>query len=140
VTSTGSLAVILNRPSDTSVRDVLPQWEQLAAPPKVVFVGGPVKPDAALCLATLRSGAHVDGVPGLRHIGGRSALLDLDADPAQIAPLVEEVRTFAGYAGWPPDALNPEIERNDWIVHSASDTSPVTADPTELWTQVLHRT
>jgi len=37
-----------NRPSETAVHNVLPQWTDLVAKPKTMFVGGPVKRDAAL--------------------------------------------------------------------------------------------
>ena len=47
----GTLGVVLNRPSETAVYNVLPQWAKLATKPKTMFVGGPVKRDAALCLA-----------------------------------------------------------------------------------------
>ncbi len=50
----GTLGVVLNRPSETAVYNVLPQWAKLAAKPKTMFIGGPVKRDAALCLAVLR--------------------------------------------------------------------------------------
>lgn len=96
----GTLGVVLNRPSETAVYNVLPQWAKLAGKPKTMFVGGPVKRDAALCLATLRAGVSIDGVKGLRHVAGRMAMVDLDAEPEDIAPLVEGIRVFAGYSGW----------------------------------------
>lgn len=77
----GTLGVVLNRPSETAVYNVLPQWAKLAAKPKTMFIGGPVKRDAALCLAVLRIGADPDGVAGLRHVAGRLVMVDLDAEP-----------------------------------------------------------
>src|SRR2546423_10267349 len=79
----GSLCVALDRPSDTAVRDVLPQWAELAASPQVVFIGGPVRGDAALCLATLRNDAPSHDVPGLHRIDDRVAVVDPNADPAR---------------------------------------------------------
>ena len=105
--------------SETAVYNVLPQWAKLAAKPKTMFIGGPVKRDAALCLAALRVGADPQGVPGLRHVAGRMVMVDLDAEPDLIAPLVEGVRIFAGYSGWTIGQLEGEIERDDWIVLSA---------------------
>lgn len=85
----GTLGVVLNRPSETAVYNVLPQWAKLAAKPKTMFIGGPVKRDAALCLAVLRVGADPEGVPGLRHVAGRLVMVDLDADPEVLAAAVE---------------------------------------------------
>ena len=32
--------MVLNRPSETAVYNVLPQWTKLAAKPKTMFIGG----------------------------------------------------------------------------------------------------
>src|SRR5260370_10337503 len=95
----GTLGVVLTRPSETAVYNVLPHWSKLTAKPKTMFIGGPVKRDAALCLAVLRMGAEPDGVPGLRHVAGRMVMVDLDAEPDVIAPAVERVRDSPGDSG-----------------------------------------
>jgi putative transcriptional regulator len=135
----GTLGVVLNRPSETAVYNVLPQWAKLAAKPKTMFIGGPVKRDAALCLSVLRVGASPDGVSGLRHVSGRLAMVDLDADPESIAPLVEGVRIFAGYSGWTIGQLDGEIERDDWIVLSALPSDVLVQPRVDLWSRVLRR-
>ena len=135
----GTLGVILNRPSETAVYNVLPQWTTLAGKPKTMFIGGPVKRDAALCLAVLRVGAVADDVPGLRHVAGRMAMVDLDADPETIAPAVEGVRIFAGYSGWTIGQLEGEIERDDWIVLSALPSDVLVEARADLWGRVLRR-
>ncbi|MCX0270469.1 YqgE/AlgH family protein [Nocardia zapadnayensis] len=135
----GTLGVVLNRPSDTPVHDVLPQWAELSARPHTLFVGGPVKRDAALCLGTLRVGASIDEVPGLRRVDGRVVLVDLDAEPDRIGPLVEGVRIFAGYAGWTFGQLDSELANDDWIVVSALPGDPIAGRRTDMWAQVLRR-
>ncbi len=135
----GTLGVVLNRPSETAVYNVLPQWAQIAAKPKTMFIGGPVKRDAALCLAVLRVGAVPDDVPGLRHVAGRMAMVDLDADPESIGPLVEGVRIFAGYSGWTIGQLEGEIERDDWIVLSALPSDVLVQPRVDLWGRELRR-
>jgi putative transcriptional regulator len=135
----GTLGVVLNRPSETAVHNVLPQWSDLVAKPKTMFIGGPVKRDAALCLGTLRVGADPDGVAGLRHVAGRIVMVDLDADPDMIATLVEGVRIFAGYAGWTIGQLEGEIERDDWIVLSALPSDVLVAPRIDLWSRVMRR-
>ena len=37
----GSVGLVLNRPTMTLVGSPLPEWEELASEPAVVFVGGP---------------------------------------------------------------------------------------------------
>lgn len=133
----GTLGVVLNRPSETAVYNVLPQWAKLAAKPKTMFIGGPVKRDAALCLAVLRVGADPEGVPGLRHVAGRLVMVDLDADPEVLAAAVEGVRIYAGYSGWTIGQLEGEIERDDWIVLSALPSDVLVGPRADLWGQVL---
>lgn len=134
----GTLGVVLNRQSETAVADVLPNWAELAASPPALYIGGPVKRDAALCLALVKVGTSFEGVAGLRRVDGRVALVDLDSDPEQIAPLVEGLRVFAGYAGWTFGQLEGELDRGDWIVLSALPTDPI-AGRVDLWAQVLRR-
>lgn len=135
----GTLGVVLNRPCETAVYNVLPQWAKLAAKPKTMFIGGPVKRDAALCLAVLRVGADPEGVPGLRHVAGRLVMVDLDADPEVLAAAVEGVRIYAGYSGWTIGQLEGEIERDDWIVLSALPSDVLVGPRADLWGQVLRR-
>ena len=135
----GTLGVVLNRPSETAVYNVLPQWTKLATKPKTMFVGGPVKRDAALCLATLRAGLQPNDVPGLRHVQGRIVMVDLDGDPDVIAPAVEGVRIYAGYSGWTIGQLEGEIERDDWIVLSALPSDVLVEPRVDLWSRVLRR-
>lgn len=135
----GTLGVVLNRSSETAIYNVLPRWAKLAGKPKTMFVGGPVKRDAALCLATLRSGVSIEGVHGLRHVSGRIAMVDLDAEPDEVAPLVEGIRIFAGYSGWTIGQLEGEVERDDWIVLSALPSDVLNDGRGDLWASVLRR-
>jgi putative transcriptional regulator len=135
----GTLGVVLNRPSEMAVYNVLPQWADLASKPKSMFIGGPVKRDAALCLGILRVGVDPEGMSGLRHVAGRIVMVDLDSDPELIATAVEGVRIFAGYSGWTIGQLEGEIERNDWIVLSALPSDVLVQPRVDLWSRVLRR-
>src|SRR5208283_325815 len=46
----GTLGVVLNRPSPVPVEEIVPGWGDLAASPPVLFTGGPVQPNAAICI------------------------------------------------------------------------------------------
>ena len=54
VTDDGALGVVLNRPSQVLVADVLEPWRDVVAEPEVLFRGGPVGTDGALAVARLR--------------------------------------------------------------------------------------
>jgi putative transcriptional regulator len=135
----GSLGVVLNRPSEVPLRDVLPGWAPLSSRPSSVFVGGPVDAKTALCLTALRPGQHPDGIEGLVAVSGPVALVDLDGDPEALAPRVRGVRVFAGYAGWDAGQLAGEIGRGDWYVVPALPDDVLAGHGPELWSRVLRR-
>ncbi|SHE62763.1 YqgE/AlgH family protein [Streptoalloteichus hindustanus] len=135
----GTLGVVLNRPSEVSVHDVLPIWGPFASRPRAVFVGGPVEQKTALCLAALRTGQDAADVSGVIGVRGPVALVDLDSDPEELAPKVRGLRVFAGYSGWGADQLADEIERGDWIVVPALPDDVLTPPGIDLWGRVLRR-
>lgn len=136
----GSLGVVLNRPSDTPLTEILPAWAPLSARPHSVFVGGPVEAGTALCLGALRTGQDAAGVEALVAVLGPVALVDLDGDPDALAPRLRGLRVFAGYSGWGGGQLDGEIGRGDWVVVPALPDDVLTsAHGGELWARVLRR-
>jgi putative transcriptional regulator len=132
----GTTGVILNRPSEVELLDVLPQWWEFASGPRTLFVGGPVEADAALCLAQAVPGHQPEG---FRSVSAGIGLTDLDADPAAVHEGVSALRVFLGYAGWGAQQLDAEIAEGAWLV-VAGRPSDVFADPTtDLWRDVLRR-
>jgi putative transcriptional regulator len=133
----GALGIVLNRPTDAGVSDPLPAWAPLAVEPAVVFVGGPVQPDAAIGLGRR---AADDGEPdGFAALFGDLGTVDLERAPVDIAPPVDRVRVFAGYAGWGPGQLEGELAVSGWFVVDAEPSDPWSRDPTEMWRAVLRR-
>lgn len=131
----GALGIVLNRPSQTEVADPLPGWARLAASPPVVFVGGPVSPDAAVCLARVSDQSTEAWTPLVAGLGS----LDLRADPDVAGAGVEELRVYSGYAGWASGQLDDEIEAGAWFVVDTHDGDALCADPDGLWQRVLRR-
>ena len=76
----GALGVVLNRPSVVSVAEVLPEWSDLAAPPDVLFEGGPVSTDSALAVATSPTAEPV----GFRRLFDDVGIVDLDPDAVHL--------------------------------------------------------
>jgi putative transcriptional regulator len=137
--SGGTVGVVLGRPSQVEIRDVLPGWSALAVEPGVFHVGGPCETDTALCLGT-SAGPAADGVHGLRRVAGNVFLVDLDSDPDEVDQDLTGLRVFAGYAGWAPAQLAAEIAEGAWacVPGTAEDVVSRLSGP-ELWRRVLGR-
>lgn len=135
----GSIGVVINQPSQSAVYNLLPGWSGLAANPKALFVGGPVKRDGALCLGVAVRGADLHGVNGVMVVSGRVVLVDLDTDPEDLAALLVGVRIMAGYAGWGPGQLDGELGEDSWLVMSALPDDVLAPAGTDLWAAVLRR-
>ena len=132
----GAIGVVLNRPSETDVGETLPDWDALASHPGVVFVGGPVSPEAAIGLARAGTAEHVDGwAPLFGHLG----TVDLGREPVALPVAVQNLRVFAGYAGWSGGQLDGEVESGGWFVFDAAPDDVFTSEPATLWASVLRR-
>ena len=142
----GALGVVLNRPNEVPVAALLPGWQDLAAPPDSVFVGGPVARDNVICLASMKPEFEDRPFEGCAPIGttsgpgrGRLATLDLNREPYEMAPGVESVRLFSGYAGWSAGQLEAELVMGSWIVLPSVPGDAFTDDPHGMWRRVLRR-
>jgi putative transcriptional regulator len=137
----GTLGVVLNRPTEIPLGQVLEAWTELATGPQVVFRGGPIAPNSALALAIAHGSDEpvgwrsLDGSPLMSRIG----LVDLGAPPELLAGGITSMRVFAGYAGWGAGQLRDEIEEGAWYVLAGEPADAFAAEPERLWQQVLRR-
>jgi putative transcriptional regulator len=129
----GALGVVLNRVSETEVREALPELAELSADMGVVHVGGPVQPSAVVVLADY---AEPEQAPTL--VLDSVGFLPSEVDPDALGEL-RRARVFVGYAGWGPGQLDEELEEGSWIVEPASTEDVFTDDPESLWSAVLRR-
>jgi putative transcriptional regulator len=123
----GAFGLVLNRPSETTVEEASPELAELVGGEHLIFVGGPVQPNAVTAI-----GDHPDPAHATKLIVGAVGMVDLD-DP----PELSRVRVFAGYAGWSEDQLDGELEQEAWIVGDVHPDDPF-ADG-DLWSAVLKR-
>lgn len=124
----GAMGVVLNRPSETTVSEAIPELTLLAGEGEPVFVGGPVAVHSLLALAEVE---HPDDASAL--VVGAVAFVQ---DPAVAAG---RGRVFVGYAGWSPGQIEAELDEQSWIVVPAAPDDVFSDDPDELWSSVLRR-
>jgi putative transcriptional regulator len=134
----GALGLVLNRPSPLEVGEPLPDWADLSASPPVVFVGGPVSRSSVIALARCSDEREVTDETWTSVLGP-IGVLDLTADAALLHAQVDDVRVFAGYAGWDATQLRGEIAEGSWFVVDAVPRDATTDDPEDLWREVLRR-
>lgn len=137
----GTLGVVLNRPTDIPLDQVLEPWTNLASGPQVVFRGGPISPNSALALALAHGSDEpvgwrsLDGSPMMERLG----LVDLGAPPELLVGGISSMRVFAGYAGWGTGQLRDEIDEGAWYVLPGDPADAFVPEPERLWQKVLRR-
>jgi putative transcriptional regulator len=129
----GALGVVLNRASETTVEEAVPELALLAEEMGAVHLGGPVQPSAIVVLADFVEPEEAQSLV-LDSIG----FLPSEVDPAVLGEL-RRARVFAGYAGWGPGQLEEELDEASWIVEPALAEDVFTEDPEGLWSSVLRR-
>jgi putative transcriptional regulator len=126
--------VIINRPTNRSLAELLPsqRFESFTDP---IFFGGPVAPQGlfALFQSEKYSGPAVPMLPGVYF-----AVLP-DSVDALLGKPPPKIRFFSGYSGWAPGQLQGELERGDWLVLDADDTTVFLRDTTRLWEDMVRR-
>jgi len=135
----GTLGVVLNRPNDVPVGELLPEWEPVVCPPVSVFVGGPVRRSNIIGVARMRSAGGHGGFDGCNPIAGPLATVDLNRDPETVARGIDGLRLFSGYAGWEAGQLEDELAGSSWFVLKSDVDDAFTDSPEDLWTRVLRR-
>lgn len=135
-TDDGALGLVINRPGDASLVEVLPPVADIASSPAVLFSGGPVDPQVAIALGVTAVGAVGEG---WRPVVGPLVTVDLDYDPALLSAALRELRVFAGYAGWSGGQLEGEIAEGAWYVVERLPEDTFVDYPDRLWSQVLRR-
>jgi putative transcriptional regulator len=134
----GALGLVLNRPSPLEIGEPLPDWADLSATPPVVFVGGPVSRSSVIALARCNDAPEVSEETWTAVLGP-IGVLDLTADATLLHAAIDDVRVFAGYAGWGAEQLVAEIAEGAWFVVEAEPHDATTEDPDDLWRTVLRR-
>lgn len=135
----GTLGVVLNKPSETPVHNLMQAWTALAVKAKVIFIGGPMRADSAMCVGVCKPGVKPRELDGVAPIVGPVCLVDVDADPAALAPYLRGVRIYGGHAGWSPGQLAQEVEEGSWYVVPGRADDVLFGPRTDLWFSVLRR-
>jgi putative transcriptional regulator len=133
-TEEGALGLVVNRPSDTTVAEAVPELGELVDLSESLFIGGPVAPSSVIVLAEFED-ASDSALIAFDDIG----VLSTNAPVQQRSAGVRRGRAFVGHSGWGPGQLDSELERDDWILEPARGEDAFAEEPLELWRGVLER-
>ena len=131
-TDEGALGVVLNRPSDSTVGEVVPALDGIVDPHEVVFAGGPVQPSGVMVLAEFE-----DPAAAALPVDGDLGFVALESDLEAVETI--RARAFAGHAGWGPGQLDAELAEESWFVASFDREDAFAEDTDDLWSRVLER-
>jgi putative transcriptional regulator len=126
----GAIGVIINRPLDKNVSDLVTETppDNLANVP--VFFGGPVG-NNQLMLAAFEWQKSGELKLNQQPIAGDESAGKTNAAPAIFA--------FLGYAGWSAGQLEAEMKQKAWIVQKPSRTSLKSEKLSRLWFDIMNR-
>jgi putative transcriptional regulator len=130
----GALGVVLNRPSEATVGDVVPDLGTVVDFDEPVFAGGPVQPGGVIVLAEFDDPADA-ALP----IDGDLGFVALESDLESLGSGTRRARAFAGHAGWGPGQLDGELEEEAWFGAPFRREDAFTEAPEELWSRALLR-
>ncbi|HTH49143.1 MAG TPA: YqgE/AlgH family protein [Candidatus Limnocylindria bacterium] len=132
-TSEGALGLVLNRPSEAKLGEIIDRQLPESISGCTLFGGGPVQPSA---LTFLHSDEYL---PASNVLDNLVMSHDLDEliDLGQSWSPTKQLRVFAGYAGWSPGQLDNEMRRESWLTHPASVDLVFRTPPESLWRHVI---
>jgi putative transcriptional regulator len=129
----GAFGLVLNRGTGNKVSEVivanLP--ERVKSCP--LYLGGPVQPSALSFLHSDQFLPEENVMPGLNLGHSLDALIEIGESYSP----TQQIKLFAGYAGWSPGQLEDEMKRKAWLTHPASLELVFDTHPEKLWSAIL---
>jgi putative transcriptional regulator len=132
-TEEGSIGFIINKPTDLKVNDALDEFPYIDAP---LYFGGPIQTDTIHFIHKFK---HLVGalelLPGI-YWGGDLEQLKSGISQGRVAQ--EDIRFYAGIAGWDPDQLQEEMKSKMWLMTNKQQKNFIFSEkPEDLWGEVL---
>jgi putative transcriptional regulator len=124
----GAFGIVLNRPSDRTVKEVWDELDDSCECLESINIGGPVV-GPLLALHTQEYLAEAEVLPGLYLTAERENLDEL------VRQDYSTFRLFSGYSGWGEGQLEGELEQGGWITLKAKKEYVFVWDD-DLWDRI----
>jgi putative transcriptional regulator len=126
----GAIGVIINRPLDKQVADLVSEEPPAGLADVPVFLGGPVGRNQLMFAAfewEKGEGLKLNHNVNIDEAGER-----LDEDPAAVC-------AFVGYAGWGVGQLEAEMKQKAWLLQKPSRSTLKRERLPKLWFDIMRR-
>jgi putative transcriptional regulator len=124
----GALGVILNRPLDKHVSDLVSDTPPLGLADVPVFLGGPVGRNQLMFAAF--EWQKGNGLKLNHNVNIEEASERIDTDPNSIC-------AFVGYAGWGAGQLEAEMKQNAWLLQKPTRSVLKPDRLPKLWFDIM---
>jgi putative transcriptional regulator len=124
----GAVGVILNRPLEKQVADLVSDTPPQALAQVPVFLGGPVGKNQLMFAAFEWEKGH--GLKLNHNVGIDEANERVTTEPGSI-------RAFVGYAGWGAGQLEAEMKQKAWIAHPPTRDALKPDNLPKLWFAIM---
>ena len=129
----GAFGLVINRSSDNKVGEMLVADLPDSLKEQPLYLGGPVQPTALSFLHTDSFLPQANVISNLNLGHSLDSLVEIGGSFSA----TQQVRIYAGYAGWGPGQLDDEMKRKAWLTHPAAIDHVFTKDPAKLWRNIL---
>ncbi len=130
----GTTGVIINRPTELTLSEALPEVKGMKGRKDRLYFGGPVSRERMLVL--IRSPRKTEDTVKVFsdvYLTGSEKVL---SDSIRRRGSEDTVRVYSGYAGWAPGQLQNEMLRGDWVVGPAERDMIFSPDPSAVWKKI----
>ena len=130
------LGVILNRPTNVSLGEVLPEREPSKPIHDPVYLGGPSEVNVLFALVTSHSSPGRGSVPLTPEL---FLVIEGDTVGHVLETNSEHARLFAGAVVWQPGELHEELKRGAWYVLDPDPELVLPRTAEGLWQRLVDR-
>ncbi len=131
----GAMGLVINRPTEVQLSEVLPDMAELAHRGEILFIGGPVARNQLLML--IRSDREIEGAHLVFEDVYASTSRTVLEEMVNRSGPGERFRVYAGYAGWASGQLDQEFSRGDWHVLRADRETVFEKEPSQIWNELI---
>jgi putative transcriptional regulator len=133
----GALGVIINRPTDIALTELLPEVKALQKRKDIVYIGGPIARHMVMLLTqTPKPPQDAQKVFADIYLLSQQSELDrvLQSDGKRT-----RLRAYVGYAGWAAGQLDMEVARGSWLIVPAEAALIFDKAPAHVWPELIRR-